>query len=139
MLSISSNSNDSNAVKFVIGVRMDRPVEGCELTPYAFLNTKGNMVDNITRAKALDANPHLFSFKWYRGPKSPLCCNDACPRSKSYETSQWSKFALGGYALRCVVCERGGLGRECSCFCSSRYVLFVVYNSVIVSKFVDFC
>lgn len=115
-------ANNINNVKFVLGVRMDnRPVQGCELTPYAFLNTKGVNCDNSTRAKALDANPHHFSYKWYRGQHSPLCCNENCPRSKSYAVDKWCKAVLEcGYPIRCAVCERGGLGRELSSFCSPK-------------------
>lgn len=121
----SSMSDHDDPMTFVIGIRMDRPIESCELIPYGFLNVKGAGVDNIGRAKALEANPHVFTYKWYRGAKSPLCNNETCVRWNNADTSLWCRESLGvGPLVRCALCEnrygKKGAGREFNTFCSSR-------------------
>ena len=109
-------------MQFGAAIRMERPIQNCELTPYAYLNVKG-AADNITRAKLLESNPHYFVYRWYRGTsKVLLCANQSCVRSSSYDTAQWTKFVLSENCVRCGVCDRAGLRKENSSFCSIKYV-----------------
>eukprot|EP01038_Epipyxis_sp_PR26KG_P004098 gene4098-5846_t len=104
---------------FVLTLRAERPIEGCELVPNAFLQIKGGNLDNSTRAKLLEANPYTFVFIWDRSPLVQLCGNgDNCPRVNDFEPQSWSKAALGGPELVCSVCEKGGVPIDESLFCS---------------------
>jgi hypothetical protein len=115
--SVPLPENDS-AVKYVISLRSERPIEKCELAPHPFLYIKGGAMDNATRAKMMDSNPHTFSFIWRRSGRRPLCENMKCSRREIYDPIQWCRSTLGGCVLHCAVCERGGvLGNE-SAFCS---------------------
>ena len=74
-------------------------------------------LDPTVRAKMLEANPHFFQFQWYRGPAVRWCANQACARCASRHPSDWSKQA-GAQALQCAECQRAGLAREDTVFCS---------------------
>lgn len=104
--------------KLALNLRCERPIEGCELTPNAFLQIKGGSVDNATRAKILDPSNYYYVYCWRRGPKSAPCGNSQCPRGMSYEPIRWSKAALGGPELVCNVCTSNGFPAHESSFCS---------------------
>ncbi len=76
-------------------------------------------MDNPTRARLLEANPHTFSFLWRRGPRRPLCENPSCARRESFEPSSWSRLAATSCSgLSCTLCEKGGMPKHESTFCS---------------------
>lgn len=112
-----------SAVKFVISLRAERPIEGCELAPHPFLFIKGGAMDNPTRQKLMDANPHQFSFKWKRGPRRAMCANQSCSRRDIFDPSCWSRIALDGPPLQCTICEKIGVAKHDSTFCSKGYVI----------------
>ena len=116
---MSKSLNDSSP-QFAISVRMERPIEGCELTPYAFITVKGNSIDNIAKAKLLEATPHSFVCKWYRGPQVSLCCNENCKRANNYDATAWTKHQLKECSIRCAICERAGLRKDGTMFCTNR-------------------
>jgi len=108
---------DCKDAQFIISMRVERPIENCELVPYCSLNVKGTNVDNIARAKLLEANPHTFEYKWYRGPSIPLCGNGACVRNQSFDPEHYAKNVLTEPVLGCAVCERAGQRKEANSFC----------------------
>ena len=117
----------------MLSLRVERPVEGCEVSALAYLNIKGGAMDNATRAKMLEGSPHYFVYRchfpdswallidgrWSRGPVQQMCAYFNCPRKDTYDPVHWSKFALGGPCLQCAICEKYGL-RNNSTFCSTR-------------------
>ena len=111
---------EPDGIKFIISLRSERPIESCELAPHPFLFLKGGSMDNATRAKMMDQNPHTFSFSWRRGPKRPMCENQNCVRRESFEPSQWSKISVDGPPLQCTICEKMGLPKHESTFCCKR-------------------
>ena len=116
-----SNAISETGASYLLTLRSERPVEGCELYPNAFIQLKGGyLLDNSARQKLLDSNPYYFSFIWSRGPRKQLCCNINCPRGNTYEPIYWSKAALGGPELICNVCEKAGIPSYDSSFCSVR-------------------
>ena len=116
---------DLGDMVFALTCRTERPIQGCELTPYAFLYLKGGTADNLTRQKHMDANPHKFTFRWSRGPRRQLCQCEQCPRGSTYDPTYWSKAAVGGASLKCAICEKAGVAAHLSLFCSARYTPFV--------------
>ena len=67
-----------------LNVRLDRPVEGCVITPHAYLYQKGE--------KGQQNQPKfIFQYRWLRGPERPVCANKTCPRVQSFNPLQWSK------------------------------------------------
>lgn len=54
---------DEGGSAFVLSLRVERPLEGCEVSALAYLNIKGQM-DNATRAKMLESNPHYFVYRY---------------------------------------------------------------------------
>jgi len=54
-------------LRYEMSVRVDRPLESCELSPNVHLYLKGGQTDNATRQKILDSNPHYFVYQWSRG------------------------------------------------------------------------
>ena len=58
--------SDDGGSAFVLSLRVERPVEGCEVSALAYLNIKGGAMDNATRAKMLEGSPHYFVYR-YRG------------------------------------------------------------------------
>lgn len=58
-------------VSYHLSVRVDRPVEGCELNPSVYLQQKGGSGgegSNNNRGKFLDSSMYYFEFSWARGP-----------------------------------------------------------------------
>ena len=109
---------DSGAT-YLLTARVERPVEGCDMYPIAFLQLKGGAMDNNTRAKLLESVPYYYSYTWSRGPKKPMCCSDACPKGQSFDPVAWSKAMIGGPGLMCSVCERAGVPLFDASFCSA--------------------
>lgn len=110
--------DEDSGLKFSLSIRSERPVEGCELSPHAFLFIKGGSIDNLTRSKMIEARKHYFLFNWSRGPRRSLCENESCPRTGIYDPIHWSRTALGGPCLQCVICEKYGIPKHQSLFCS---------------------
>jgi hypothetical protein len=115
-----SNSVAESGATYLLTARSERPIEGCEITPNAFLQLKGGVMDNLTRSKLLESVPYFYSFSWSRGPRKQICSNVACPRGNTFEPMYWSKAALGGPELVCSVCEKNGKPGYESSFCSVR-------------------
>ncbi|RYG59605.1 hypothetical protein EON64_20065 [archaeon] len=58
-------------VSYHLSVRVDRPVEGCELNPSVYLQQKGGSAGEgggNNRGKFLDSSMYYFAFSWARGP-----------------------------------------------------------------------
>ena len=70
-----------------LDVRVERPVEGCEITPHVYLYQKGEKGANSTQSK------YVFTYRWLRGPERPVCANPSCPRAQSFSPLQWSKVS----------------------------------------------
>ena len=102
-----------------MSLRTDRPIQGCELSPYPFLCLKGGTLDNAARQKKMDSCPYKFSYNWYRGPRRRICQNEQCPRGSTYDPVYWSRTAIGGASLRCATCEKAGVAGHLCMFCSS--------------------
>jgi len=96
-----------------LSLRVDRPVEGCELRPHCYMY--GKKLDEREADKPLAMNSHSkkmrepppeheFSYRWFRGPRSTPCAYESCTRRTSFSPHDWSKHALGGTAcgLQCV-------------------------------------
>jgi hypothetical protein len=118
------NLGGPSNLNYALSIRIDRPIASCEISPHPYLAIKGGAIDNNTRAKMLEANPHDFAIRWSRGPRRPVCANSNCPRGHTFDPIYWSKFACGGPGLRCAVCERARVSRIESSFCSIRCVLY---------------
>lgn len=122
MSSSTATSSDvgEDGTYYQMTLRTDRPIEGCELSPYPFLYIKGGLLDNAARQKKMDSNPHVFSFRWSRRPRQQMCQNGQCPRGGTYDPIHWTRTAIGGSSLRCATCEKAGVAGHLSLFCSSR-------------------
>lgn len=113
-----TTSIDYTNVSYSLSLRLERPIADCELTSHPFLSLKGGNLDNLTRGKYMDANPHYFTYRWSRGPLHPACANSGCPRRQTYEPQYWTRHARGGPGLRCAVCEKIHIPKYESFFCS---------------------
>lgn len=49
-----------------------------------------------------------------------MCQNKSCPRKETSDPLDWCRFSRGGPALRCSVCEKVGIPRHETLFCSER-------------------
>lgn len=116
MLSVAP---ESSVASYVLTLRSERPVEGCELAPNAFLQLKGGNLDNSGRAKLMDSKPFRYVFIWHRGPMGSICANNRCPRGHSFDPNHWSKAAIGGPHLACNVCLNAGKEAHEATFCSA--------------------
>lgn len=112
-------SNDRESISWHLSLRVERPIEGCELSPHPFLRIKGGSLDNSSRQKLLDTTAHYFVYRWYRGPRRQICANESCPRSETFHPIHWSRFSLGGPGLQCTVCDKAGVPRHLTLFCST--------------------
>lgn len=99
---------------WMLNVRLDRPVEGCLISPHAYLYQKGE------KGQQRDKERFNYRYRWLRGPERPVCANTACPRAQSFNPIQWSKFARKGcsFLIQCVVCAKLRLPRHHSVFCT---------------------
>eukprot|EP01041_Mallomonas_annulata_P008324 gene8324-17133_t len=102
-----------------LSMRVERPIEGCELSPHPYLKIKGGNLDNSARAKLLDSTPHRFTYQWCRSTRRQICENKSCPRGDTFDPVCWSRFALGGFGLQCTVCDKAGIPRHQTIFCSA--------------------
>lgn len=116
-------SGDNSSPTYVITLRAERPIEGCELTPNAFLQLKGGNLDNSARAKLMDAKPFQYVFTWSRSPRGRMCNNNNCVRAETFDPAMWSKAQLHGPQLVCNVCLSAGKHSNDINFCSARYPL----------------
>lgn len=100
---------------WTLTVRVDRPVEGCEINPHVYLYQKGEK-----GAPAPGQPKHSFEYRWLRGPERPVCANPDCPRAQSFSPIQWSKFARKGcsFSIQCVSCAKLRVPRHMSVFCT---------------------
>ena len=54
------NSIQESGASYLLTLRSERPVEGCELTPNAFIQLKGGyLLDNSARAKVAKLFPNI--------------------------------------------------------------------------------
>jgi hypothetical protein len=81
---------------------------------------KGGSMDNPTRAKIMEANPHYFKYTWKRGTRRHMCENVYCPRRNLYDPVHWSKASLRGSTLQCAICEKLGVPKYDAVFCTKR-------------------
>lgn len=95
-----------------LSLRMDRPLEGCNMRPHAYmygkkLDESRESMEITHHSKKMKEPPpqHEFLYRWFRGPLHDPCANEYCIRRSSYSPHDWSKHALGGSvdcALQCV-------------------------------------
>jgi hypothetical protein len=111
---------DSTGPSYVITLRAERPIEGCELAPNSFVQLKGGNLDNSARAKLLDSRPFQYVYSWSRSPKGRLCGNSSCVRAETFDPAVWSKAQLHGPQLVCNVCLGAGKQSNDISFCSAR-------------------
>jgi CCR4-NOT transcription complex subunit 6 len=94
-----------------LSLRVDRPVEGCNLRPHSYMY--GKKLDDREADKPLPPHSkkmrepppdHEFSYRWFRGPTHEPCAFEGCPRRTSFSPHDWSIHALGGSGcgLQCV-------------------------------------
>jgi CCR4-NOT transcription complex subunit 6 len=94
-----------------LSLRVDRPVEDCNLRPHAYMY--GKKLDEREADKPLQPHSkkmrepppnHEFSYRWFRGPTHEPCAYEGCPRRTSFSPHDWSMHALGGSgcSLQCV-------------------------------------
>lgn len=107
-----------NGAMYSLTIRCDRPIEGCELIPHAFLQIKGGNLDNLGKSKLLEASPFELVYRWSRGTPQKFCQNPRCPRGDSYLPVHWAKAVSNGPELLCLVCESGGVPSHECVFCS---------------------
>lgn len=109
-----------------LSLRVDRPVEGCNVKPHCYMY--GKKLDEREADKPLPSHSkkmrepppeHEFSYRWFRGPRSTPCAYENCTRRTSFSPHDWSKHALGGSgcSLQCVS-QQSSLFR-CT-FCNSK-------------------
>lgn len=111
-------SPGENGNSYLLTVRSERPIQGCEINPNPFLQIKGGAIDNASRARLLDPNNVYYSFSWSRGQRGSGCLNENCPRGGSFDPTRWSKAAVGGPGLICNVCLSTGYSAHEAAFCS---------------------
>lgn len=86
-----------------ISLRVDQPVEGCQVMTHAFFRSSDGDIN--------DKDVEL-QFHWYRSSMKRACANSECPRNGD------GNVLLLVAKLECVLCCRLGITREHSCFCS---------------------
>lgn len=94
-----------------LSLRVDRPVEGCNMKPHAYMYGKKLDERDVDKplpphSKKMREPPpnHEFSYRWFRGPTHEPCAYEGCPRRTSFSPHDWSMHALGGSgcSLQCV-------------------------------------
>ncbi|OQR82903.1 carbon catabolite repressor protein [Achlya hypogyna] len=88
-----------------ISLRVDQPVEGCEVTTHAFYRSSEGDID--------DDDFHL-KFFWYKSSTTRACANKQCPRVGTGEGNIVMLMAK----IECAVCSRMGIANESSGFCT---------------------
>ncbi|GAB9474773.1 Carbon catabolite repressor protein [Globisporangium polare] len=86
-----------------ISLRVDQPVEGCQVMTHAFFRSVEGDIDD----KDVD-----LRFHWYRSSMRRACANSECPRHGE------GNVLLLVAKLECVLCCRLGITRDHSSFCS---------------------
>jgi hypothetical protein len=121
-ISTSNGGTNGESVLYSFTVRIERPIQGCELAPNPFLQLKSvfSSDSTSTRPRMVDPNSFYYSYVWKRGPKRSACSNPNCLRGNSFEPAQWSKAALGGPELICNVCTTAGYPAQDATFCSRK-------------------
>ena len=54
---------------WVLNLRLERPVEGCLITPHAYLYQKGEKGTQGQRER----EKFIYAYRWLRGPERPVC------------------------------------------------------------------
>ncbi len=87
---------------WMLNIRLERPVEGCLITPHAYLYQKGEKGAQAARER----EKFTYAYRWLRGPERPVCANQSCPRAQSFNPLQWSKVREneGGWRAGCRAC-----------------------------------
>lgn len=119
-MSNTAAASISSDFSYTLSARIERPISCCEIQPHPFLTIKSSNMDNLAKSKLMDANPHYFTFEWYRGPRIPQCANSGCPRKDSNDPVNWTRLARGGPGINCAICERFRVSQQDSLFCSMR-------------------
>lgn len=88
-----------------ISLRVDQPVEGCQVMTHAFFRSGDGDIDD----KDVD-----LQFHWYRSSDQRACANRACPRQ-----GDGGNVLLLVATLECVLCCRLGIPQTHSRFCSA--------------------
>lgn len=91
---------------YMLNVRLERPVEGCLITPHAYLYQKGEKGAQGARER----EKFTYTYRWLRGPERPVCANPSCPRAQSFNPLQWSKVRVRLDGLCGRRREKGGHG-----------------------------
>ncbi|CAN0342749.1 unnamed protein product, partial [Discosporangium mesarthrocarpum] len=104
-------------VTHYLSLRLDRPLEGCQLRPRVYVYSKLMTTTGIAN-KAYNNTNHSFEYLWSRGPERQVCSNAQCPRANSFSPLEWSKWALQGTRIQCVVCHKLRVPRHRSVFCN---------------------
>lgn len=85
-----------------ISLRVDQPVQGCQMLTHAFFRSvEGDIDDQLVD----------LSFRWYRSAMRRACANAECPRRGE------GNVLMLVAKLECVTCCRLGVARGHSCFC----------------------
>lgn len=125
MVMASGVENPPQNQLWLLSLRADRPIQGCELAPHAYLKLKGAAPNAsgpgpAAAVSAPDVSSHFFVFRWFRGPELPVCAREDCVRRSNFDPVYWSKYARGGSSIQCMVCAKMGVPRHESVFCSLR-------------------
>ncbi|CAN0427631.1 unnamed protein product [Ectocarpus sp. 12 AP-2014] len=100
-----------------LSLRLDRPLEGCQLRPRVYVYSKLMTTTGVAN-KAYSNTDHRFQYTWSRGPERQVCANASCPRANSFSPLEWSKWALQGTRIQCVPCHKLRVPRHRSVFCN---------------------
>ncbi|CAN0096668.1 unnamed protein product [Pylaiella littoralis] len=100
-----------------LSLRLDRPLEGCQLRPRVYVYSKLMTTTGVAN-KAYSNTDHRFLYTWSRGPERQVCANASCPRANSFSPLEWSKWALQGTRIQCVPCHKLRVPRHRSVFCN---------------------
>jgi hypothetical protein len=101
----SSLGTAVGSLRHQMHLRLDRPIEGCELAPRAYVYSTQRTATGIAN-KAYNQSDHTFEFTWLRGPHRQACANPTCPRADSFSPLEWSAYALQGCRIQCMMCSK---------------------------------
>ncbi|OQR95349.1 carbon catabolite repressor protein [Thraustotheca clavata] len=88
-----------------ISLRVDQPVEGCEVTTHAFYRSSEGDIDD---------DDFQLKFYWYKSTSKRACANKQCPRIGNGE----GNIVLLMAKIECAVCLRMGIPNELAGFCT---------------------
>lgn len=106
-MSLSPSKGSPTHGEGKISLRVDQPVEGCQVMTHAFFRSVEGEIDD----KAVD-----MEFHWYRSSLRRACANSECPMNNS-EAGGGNVLLLVA-KIECVTCCRLGITRDHSSFCS---------------------